>query len=75
VLLGEASFSLYLFHQLLITATERFGVQMTFSQAVWRLALVIPFTVALHVYFERPARRAVLAWWARRHPAEMKVVA
>ena len=67
VLLGEASFALYLFHFLFNDWTmDRFGASSGLGAAVWKLAIVIPASVALHVFVERPARRVILERWSRR---------
>ena len=74
VLLGEASFAFYLFHLIIIAFTDRYDVPKTWIPAVLRLAIAIPLSVLLHIFVERPCRRAILGWWAKRHPAEMKTV-
>ncbi len=74
VLLGEASYALYLLHAL----TLQVGHWMHWDQGTLfplvNLALTIAASVLLHLYLERPARRAVLAWWARRHPTQLKIL-
>ena len=67
VLLGEASFALYLFH-FLINQEPVFGKALDFRAAVIKLAVVIPLSIALHLYVERPGRRMILDWWRERHP-------
>ena len=67
VLLGEASYSLYLFHFLFNDWTKsRFGAGSGLASAAWKLAILIPLSVALHIYVERPARKIILQWWNRR---------
>jgi peptidoglycan/LPS O-acetylase OafA/YrhL len=67
VLLGEASFALYLFHFLFNDWTmQRFGAGHGLVPAVWKLAIVVPFSVLVHLYVERPGRRIILEWWKRR---------
>ena len=73
VLLGEASFAFYLFHILVITFTERFGVQHTFTSAAWRLLIAIPLSIAIHLWIERPCRRAILAWWVQRRASSLRM--
>ncbi len=74
VLLGEASFAFYLFHLIIIAFTDRYNVPKTWFPAVWRLVIAIPLSVLLHIFVERPCRRTILGWWAKRHPAEMRTV-
>jgi peptidoglycan/LPS O-acetylase OafA/YrhL len=70
VLLGEASYSLYLFHFLFNDWTiNQFGAGSGLASAVWKLAILIPATVALHLLVERPARRVILQWWNRYQTA------
>ena len=72
VLLGEASFSLYLIHFLFNDWWVRnVGPELTLSKAALKLAIVIPVSVLLHLYVERPCRRVILAWWSRRHPNQL----
>lgn len=67
VLLGEASFALYLFHFLFNDWTmEHFGAGSGLVSATWKLAIVISISVAPHLFVERPARKAILQWWGRR---------
>jgi peptidoglycan/LPS O-acetylase OafA/YrhL len=61
VLLGEASFALYLIHFLFNDwITGRFGASQGLGAALWKLAIVIPLSVALHLLVERPARALIL---------------
>jgi peptidoglycan/LPS O-acetylase OafA/YrhL len=70
VLLGEASFALYLFHFMFNDWTmQRFGASEGVASATWKLAILIPVSIGLHIYVERPARRAILRWWNRRQTA------
>lgn len=63
VLLGEASYALYLCH---VTALDRLGVGQ-FPGTAWLAAsgltvlLVLAFAIGLHVGFERPARELLRA--------------
>jgi len=67
VLLGEGSYALYLFHFLFNDWTmDRFGAGHGLIPAVWKLAIVIPASVLIHVYVERPGRKIILQWWNRR---------
>jgi peptidoglycan/LPS O-acetylase OafA/YrhL len=72
VILGEASFALYLFHSLLIDATK--GIDSSFRWAPMKLILIIPLSVVLHLCVERPSRRAILNWWHLRHPDQLGIV-
>ena len=72
VLLGEASFSLYLFHFLFNDTTRwLFGQDLTISSALLKLVFLIPASVALHLCVERPCRRLILDWWRRRHTNQL----
>lgn len=73
VLLGEASFSIYLFH-FIFNDQHWFGANVTFRSAALTLAVILPLSVLLHLYVERPCRRAILAWWRTRHPQELALV-
>lgn len=70
VLLGEASFALYMFH-FLINGEPIFGRDYNFRSAALKLAFVIPLSILLHLYVERPGRRVILTWWKNRHPQEI----
>ena len=74
VLLGEASFALYLVHMLVEAMVEPFGYDRRLSQVVGILAGSVVLSILMHLYLERPCRRAILAWWAQRHPAQLKTV-
>lgn len=74
VLLGEASFALYLVHMLIESLVEPFGYDHRFSQVAGILAASIIVSILMHLYLERPCRRAILGWWARRHPMQIKIV-
>ena len=68
VLLGEASYALYLFHYLLNTWLRyQFAVGETVLNSLWKLLLVIPASVLLHLAIERPCRRGILLWWRDRY--------
>jgi len=76
VLLGEASYAFYLTHFLFdVWALQVFGPHGTILDALWKLAVTIPFSIILHLYVERPCRRLILQWWSRRHPAQLVVEA
>jgi peptidoglycan/LPS O-acetylase OafA/YrhL len=67
VLLGEASYALYLVHFIFNDWMKNLGAGSTIPSALWKLALIIPLSIALHVLVERPFRRLILIWWKRRH--------
>ncbi|RXH58460.1 acyltransferase family protein [Granulicella sibirica] len=72
MLLGEASFSLYLIHFLFNDWMKNaFGVGETIPSALWKLVIVIGISIGLHLGVERPGRRLVLEWWRARHPDQM----
>ena len=74
MLLGEASFSLYLIHFLFNDWTKNtFGAGETILDALWKLAIVIGLSIGLHLCVERPGRRLILQWWRERHPGELAI--
>lgn len=74
VLLGEASFALCLIHFLFNDWTmDRFGAGHGLSAALWKLAIVIPASVALHLFVERPARTVVLRQWSQKHAVQQLI--
>ena len=71
VLLGEASYALYLFHFLFNDWTkDSFGAGNGIASALWKVAILIPVSIALHLSIERPGRRLILQWWSRRQSAK-----
>lgn len=76
VLLGEASFALYLIHFLFNDwVMGRFGASHGLAASVWKLAILIPLSVALHLFVERPARKVILKWWAGRQATRLVALA
>jgi len=67
VLLGEASYALYLIHFIFNDWTKNMGADSSIPSALWKLAIVIPISIALHLLVERPCRRIILEWWKRKH--------
>jgi peptidoglycan/LPS O-acetylase OafA/YrhL len=71
ILLGEASYALYLFH---LTFSDwvryRFGASTSIEAAMWKLAILIPITIGLHIFVERPCRTVLLRWWNRKSCAD-----
>ena len=64
VLLGEASYAFYLMHYLLNSwFTDRLHAPPTGTNACWKLVVLIPVSVALFRWVERPARRWLLQRW------------
>jgi len=67
VVLGEASYALYLAHFLFNGWVQTsFGWTPDLLGLVERLAILIPLSIALHFWVERPGRRWILAKWKRR---------
>lgn len=66
VLLGEASYAVYLLHGPLFTYVA--GVHAIDSPAMWiaYLGLVMTLSIMSFLWLERPARRKILAWAAIR---------
>ncbi len=61
VLLGEASYAFYLMHYLLNSwFTDRLHALPTVPNACWKLLVLIPASIALFRWVERPARRWLL---------------
>ena len=73
VLLGEASYALYLLHALTMQIDHWLHRDQGFVFPLINLALTTVVAVLLHLYLERPARKAILGWWSRRHPGQLKV--
>ena len=70
VLLGEASYVFYLTHMLLNNLLQdHLGVPTGLATAWWKILLLIPLSVLLHLALERPARKYLLQQWNLRHPA------
>jgi peptidoglycan/LPS O-acetylase OafA/YrhL len=69
VLLGEASYSLYLVHLLFaVWVLETFHLNDGLQYLWWKLGAVLLLSVALHLGVERPSRKGLLRWWNTRHP-------
>lgn len=67
VLAGEASYAFYLIHFMFNDwAAMLFHWPMTVGGLVPRMLVLMPLSVALHVYVERPGRKRVMAWWDAR---------
>jgi peptidoglycan/LPS O-acetylase OafA/YrhL len=76
VLLGEASFALYLIHFMYNDQTGFwYGPDRSIREALFKLAVLLPLSVLLHLYVERPCRRWILDWWRRRHPDQVALAA
>jgi len=81
VLLGDASYALYLTHPLmtrLFATTVRHvaGLDSLASQALYfviALATSIGFAILVHLVIERPITTTLQRWWARRHGATAPV--
>jgi peptidoglycan/LPS O-acetylase OafA/YrhL len=70
ILLGEASYALYLFHFIFDDWTKSHGAGDGLLAALWKLAIIVPLSIALHLLVERPGRRIILQWWKHgRHRA------
>ena len=68
VLLGEASYALYLTHYLFgIWLIHAFHVDTGMRSIGWKLAILLPVSIAVHLWIERPCRSALLRWWDRSH--------
>jgi peptidoglycan/LPS O-acetylase OafA/YrhL len=66
VLLGDASFALYLVHQLMIRAGEHYGLRVP---GVAYILVAVAVSILLHKYYELPAKAftvRVLRRWAAR---------
>ncbi len=70
VLLGEASFSLYLIHFMFGSwVWQIWGTDSSITSLAWKLPAVIGISVGLYLSIERPGRRILLQWWTRRQNA------
>lgn len=62
MLLGEASYSFYLFHLLIHEwLVAHFHLQATVLNALWQVLLVTALSVVLYSFVERPCRRLLLS--------------
>jgi peptidoglycan/LPS O-acetylase OafA/YrhL len=68
VILGEASFALYLLHAPLWHAFEILHLKGGRIHYIAYLALAIGLSVCSFLYFEGPARKKILTWFAERDP-------
>ena len=69
VLLGEASYALYLTHYMFgVWLNEECHVGMDVRSMWWKLLIIIPISIGVHLLVERPCRKGLLQWWNRRHP-------
>lgn len=73
VLLGDASFALYMTHQILIGMVFHYVNPQSFTSSLeilgaigGLLAVGVTISVALHLGFEKPVNRALRRWWAER---------
>ncbi len=67
MLLGEASYSFYLIHMVLLEGmTQHIDLPMSIWNAVWRLALIAGLCVLIYLGVERPSRRVILNWYRGR---------
>lgn len=64
VLLGEASFALYLYHWFFAW----YFPNPSFWSAAWKIVVSILLSIVIHLAVERPARKRLLQWWNVRHP-------
>jgi peptidoglycan/LPS O-acetylase OafA/YrhL len=62
ILLGEASFALYLYHWFF----SWYHPSPTLWSAAWKILVCIPLSILIHLGLERPARIVLLRWWNRR---------
>lgn len=74
ILLGEASYAFYLVHAIFNVFERQLGFGSSIREAVISLPIVIGISILMHLYIERPARRYILAWWAKRNPKQMRVI-
>lgn len=73
VLLGEASFGLYLIHYPVLHLVMRLGLPLTLATFVPYLAVCIGLSLASFFFFEGPARRLVLARFQTRTKESMEL--
>jgi peptidoglycan/LPS O-acetylase OafA/YrhL len=69
VLLGEASYALYLIHFTMEEWSSYYHhVPQGLPQLVWKVPGLLAMSIGLYLVVERPARTWLLRWWNRRHP-------
>jgi peptidoglycan/LPS O-acetylase OafA/YrhL len=67
VLLGEASYALYLIHAPVHHWWSTFlGTPTDLLRFAGYVALTVALSIAAHLWIEKPARDAVMGWWDRR---------
>jgi peptidoglycan/LPS O-acetylase OafA/YrhL len=66
VLLGEASYALYLIHLMFHEWLIGLGFATDLRNAAWKLALLLTASVGLYWWVERPWRKRLLEAWTRR---------
>lgn len=68
VLLGESSGALYLFHFMFNDWLDvHFGAGTSILDALWKLAILIPLSIALYLLVEKPSRKRLVQWWNSHH--------
>lgn len=68
VLFGEASYVFYLVHMLVNNfMQDHLNIATNLTTAWWKILLLIPLSIALHLTIERPCRKYLLQNWNLRH--------
>ena len=67
LLLGEASYSLYLVHQHygLPFFTQLFGAEKPLSGLVWGIIFVVALSIGIYTLIEKPMRTLLTGWLVR----------
>jgi peptidoglycan/LPS O-acetylase OafA/YrhL len=77
VLLGEASFALYMVHQIIFRMMwDRYTLVTSFPNGMmWSLYAALSLTLAfgLHFLFEKPARKAIMSWFDSRKGVQPRI--
>ncbi len=72
VALGEASYSIYLVHQIVLSTTERFfpngphGLPLDFVKLMAEYGVIFALSLALYAFYETPTRRWLRKQWGNR---------
>ena len=79
MVLGEASYSIYLVHLVILTTAARLlapagrGIFYELVELLLIVLVIFVISIALYTYYEAPARRLLRGLWRRRRPLDESV--